>query len=283
MRHILKTRGSYKGSYSSLHPTRRFWPMSTSGSDLQLRGRVWLCDCFLQAHLLCCIQHCLSWYKSTVHLCQGAGEDDEEEEEEEGVGFEQNLEEMLESVTRRMIKSELEDFELVNQIFQFDSVGEDADFLSGFEKIFHLFPLPLRINQQIFHCLLVSVWKITSMPFWWWEFVRFWLSTISKSGISGKILNIKPYPLALAVLLFAQLFGVQPHCRHRMVVPTRNQCSELECLVAQPLTEPWGVFSFGMSCVVGDGTWHFAEEQVEEDWVRHTLLRRKGYVVGFTI
>ncbi|NXQ95124.1 FANCI protein, partial [Sagittarius serpentarius] len=66
---------------------------------------------FLQeplAHLLCCIQHCLVWYKSTVHLCQGT-EDDEEEEE---VGFEQNFEEMLESVTRRMIKSELEDFEL---------------------------------------------------------------------------------------------------------------------------------------------------------------------------
>ncbi|NXD19871.1 FANCI protein, partial [Spelaeornis formosus] len=66
---------------------------------------------FLQeplAHLLCCIQHCLAWYKSTVRLCQGAEDDDEEE----GVGFEQNFEEMLESVTRRMIKSELEDFEL---------------------------------------------------------------------------------------------------------------------------------------------------------------------------
>lgn len=49
-----------------------------------------------------------------MRLCQGA-EDDEEEEED--VGFEQNFEEMLESVTRRMIKSELEDFELVNQIF----------------------------------------------------------------------------------------------------------------------------------------------------------------------
>uniref|UniRef100_A0A8C3JW16 FA complementation group I n=1 Tax=Calidris pygmaea TaxID=425635 RepID=A0A8C3JW16_9CHAR len=69
---------------------------------------------FLQeplAHLLCCIQHCLAWYKSTVHLCQGA-EDDDDEEEEEDVGFEQSFEEMLESVTRRMIKSELEDFEL---------------------------------------------------------------------------------------------------------------------------------------------------------------------------
>ncbi|NXW40696.1 FANCI protein, partial [Nyctiprogne leucopyga] len=66
---------------------------------------------FLQeplAHLLCCIQHCLAWYKSTVRLCQGA----EDDEGEEDVGFEQNFEEMLESVTRRMIKSELEDFEL---------------------------------------------------------------------------------------------------------------------------------------------------------------------------
>lgn len=47
-----------------------------------------------------------------MHLCQRAEDDDEEED----VGFEQNFEEMLESVTRRMIKSELEDFELVNQI-----------------------------------------------------------------------------------------------------------------------------------------------------------------------
>lgn len=41
--------------------------------------------------------------------------------------------------------------------FQFDSVEEDTEFLSGFEKIFHLFPLPLRTNQQIFLCLLVLV------------------------------------------------------------------------------------------------------------------------------
>ncbi|KAM6060911.1 Fanconi anemia group I protein isoform 2-T2 [Theristicus caerulescens] len=66
---------------------------------------------FLQeplAHLLCCIQHCLTWYKSTVQLCQGAEDDDEEED----VGFQESFEDMLESVTRRMIKSELEDFEL---------------------------------------------------------------------------------------------------------------------------------------------------------------------------
>ncbi|XP_051837044.1 Fanconi anemia group I protein [Antechinus flavipes] len=62
---------------------------------------------FLQeplAHLLCCIQHCLAWYRNKVMP--------EEEEEEEEEGFQQDLEDMLESITLRMIKSELEDFEL---------------------------------------------------------------------------------------------------------------------------------------------------------------------------
>ncbi|XP_032692838.1 Fanconi anemia group I protein isoform X2 [Lontra canadensis] len=56
-------------------------------------------------HLLCCVQHCLVWYKSRVMPLQ----QEEEEEEEE---FYQELEDMLESITNRMIKSELEDFEL---------------------------------------------------------------------------------------------------------------------------------------------------------------------------
>ncbi|ELK35851.1 Fanconi anemia group I protein [Myotis davidii] len=60
-------------------------------------------------HLLCCIQHCLAWYKSKVMPAQ-QGEEKEEEEEEEG--FYQELDDMLESLTKRMIKSELEDFEL---------------------------------------------------------------------------------------------------------------------------------------------------------------------------
>ncbi|XP_059128741.1 Fanconi anemia group I protein [Peromyscus eremicus] len=58
-------------------------------------------------HLLSCIQHCLAWYKSKViPLQQG----EEREEEEEGLYHE--LDDMLESITIRMIKSELEDFEL---------------------------------------------------------------------------------------------------------------------------------------------------------------------------
>ncbi|XP_076792354.1 Fanconi anemia group I protein isoform X2 [Arvicanthis niloticus] len=57
-------------------------------------------------HLLSCIQHCLAWYKSrVVPLQQGEGEEEEEELYHE-------LDDMLESITVRMIKSELEDFEL---------------------------------------------------------------------------------------------------------------------------------------------------------------------------
>ncbi|XP_012659867.1 Fanconi anemia group I protein [Otolemur garnettii] len=56
-------------------------------------------------YLLCCIQHCLAWYKSKVIPLQ-------QEEEEEEEAFYQDLDDMLESITNRMIKSELEDFEL---------------------------------------------------------------------------------------------------------------------------------------------------------------------------
>lgn len=111
------------------------WPVSTSASELPLEGWLWLCGCFLQAHLLCCIQHCLAWYKSTVRLCQRAEDDDEEED----VGFEQNFEDMLESVTRRMIKSELEDFELVNQVFsvmQWKNNSVLVRFWKGFSLVF---------------------------------------------------------------------------------------------------------------------------------------------------
>uniref|UniRef100_A0A2K6NG40 FA complementation group I n=1 Tax=Rhinopithecus roxellana TaxID=61622 RepID=A0A2K6NG40_RHIRO len=58
-------------------------------------------------YLLCCIQHCLAWYKNTVIPLQ-QGEEEEEEEE----AFYQDLDDILESITNRMIKSELEDFEL---------------------------------------------------------------------------------------------------------------------------------------------------------------------------
>ncbi|KAL7858332.1 hypothetical protein AOLI_G00184340 [Acnodon oligacanthus] len=65
---------------------------------------------FLQeplAHLFSCTVHCLLWHQSVNETTGG----DDEDEEDEG-GFQDELYTILDSVTRRMIKSELEDFEL---------------------------------------------------------------------------------------------------------------------------------------------------------------------------
>ncbi|XP_060116244.1 Fanconi anemia group I protein isoform X1 [Heteronotia binoei] len=83
-------------------------PLKLEGCILAQRDQIFLQEPLV--HLLCCIQHCLSWYKNTSVLRQQA--DEEEEDNEEEVGFHQELGEMLVSITRRMIKSELEDFEL---------------------------------------------------------------------------------------------------------------------------------------------------------------------------
>ncbi|KAL6474155.1 hypothetical protein MHYP_G00177160 [Metynnis hypsauchen] len=67
---------------------------------------------FLQeplAHLFSCTVHCLLWHQS-VNDPTGGGADDEDEEDEGG--FQDELCTLLDSVSRRMIKSELEDFEL---------------------------------------------------------------------------------------------------------------------------------------------------------------------------
>ncbi|XP_039073137.1 Fanconi anemia group I protein isoform X2 [Hyaena hyaena] len=61
-------------------------------------------------YLLCCVQHCLAWCRKRVVPLRRGEEEEEEEEEEEGVYRE--LEDLLESITTRTIKSELEDFEL---------------------------------------------------------------------------------------------------------------------------------------------------------------------------
>ncbi|TMS05108.1 Fanconi anemia group I protein-like protein [Larimichthys crocea] len=64
------------------------------------------------AHLVTCTVHCLLWlqnmHRSAKSNADDSGDDDEEEEE----GYQSELQTILESMTRRMIKSELEDFEL---------------------------------------------------------------------------------------------------------------------------------------------------------------------------
>uniref|UniRef100_A0A8C5DPJ8 FA complementation group I n=1 Tax=Gouania willdenowi TaxID=441366 RepID=A0A8C5DPJ8_GOUWI len=63
------------------------------------------------AHLLSCTVHCLLWLQSMRHSANHrAGDSDDDDDEEEG--YQSDLQTILESVTRRMIKSELEDFEL---------------------------------------------------------------------------------------------------------------------------------------------------------------------------
>lgn len=53
--------------------------------------------------------HCRLWLQS-LHRSVNGDDDDEEEDEE---GYQSELQTILDSMTRRMIKSELEDFELV--------------------------------------------------------------------------------------------------------------------------------------------------------------------------
>ncbi|KAK5867624.1 hypothetical protein PBY51_012095 [Eleginops maclovinus] len=62
------------------------------------------------AHLLSCTVHCLLWLQNMRRSAHPIANDSDEEEEEEG--YQSELQTMLESVTRRMMKSELEDFEL---------------------------------------------------------------------------------------------------------------------------------------------------------------------------
>uniref|UniRef100_A0A8C7NPN1 FA complementation group I n=1 Tax=Oncorhynchus mykiss TaxID=8022 RepID=A0A8C7NPN1_ONCMY len=83
---------------------------------------------FLQeplAHLLSCTVHCLLWYQGMRRSARpnAGGSDNDDDDEEEG-GFQDELQSILESITRRMIKCELEDFELDKSAeFSLSSVG----------------------------------------------------------------------------------------------------------------------------------------------------------------
>ncbi|KAG7238146.1 hypothetical protein INR49_030209 [Caranx melampygus] len=63
------------------------------------------------AHLVSCTVHCLLWLQN-MRRSANRGTDDSEGEEEEEEGYQSELQTILESMTRRMIKCEMEDFEL---------------------------------------------------------------------------------------------------------------------------------------------------------------------------
>ncbi|XP_054887143.1 Fanconi anemia group I protein [Poeciliopsis prolifica] len=65
------------------------------------------------AHLVSCTVHCLTWLRNTHQATNlNMDDSDDEKEEEEDEGYKSELQTILESMTRRMIKCELEDFEL---------------------------------------------------------------------------------------------------------------------------------------------------------------------------
>uniref|UniRef100_A0A4W6EGC3 FA complementation group I n=1 Tax=Lates calcarifer TaxID=8187 RepID=A0A4W6EGC3_LATCA len=64
------------------------------------------------AHLVSCTVHCLLWLQNMRRSANPNADDSDEDEEEEEEGYQSELQTILESMTRRMIKCELEDFEL---------------------------------------------------------------------------------------------------------------------------------------------------------------------------
>uniref|UniRef100_H3C4X9 FA complementation group I n=1 Tax=Tetraodon nigroviridis TaxID=99883 RepID=H3C4X9_TETNG len=61
-------------------------------------------------HLLSCAVHCLLWLQKTQQSANSNNDDSDDEEEDEG--YQSELHAIFESMTGRMLKSELEDFEL---------------------------------------------------------------------------------------------------------------------------------------------------------------------------
>ncbi|KAM7396515.1 hypothetical protein PAMP_019550 [Pampus punctatissimus] len=64
------------------------------------------------AHLVSCTVHCLLWLQNMRQSANSNTGDSDDEDEDEEEGYQSELQTILESMTRRMIKSELEDFEL---------------------------------------------------------------------------------------------------------------------------------------------------------------------------
>ncbi|GCC25641.1 hypothetical protein chiPu_0004052 [Chiloscyllium punctatum] len=91
----------YEVEEDLLPPLKLEGCITTQGSQIYLQEPL--------AHLLSCIQNCLAWYKQSLSHRRRDNDIDDDDDED---SFQHDLEEQLDSITRRMIKSELEDFEL---------------------------------------------------------------------------------------------------------------------------------------------------------------------------
>ncbi|XP_043533200.1 Fanconi anemia group I protein isoform X2 [Chiloscyllium plagiosum] len=91
----------YEVEEDLLPPLKLEGCITTQGSQIYLQEPL--------AHLLSCIQNCLAWYKQSLSHRRHDNDIDDDDDED---SFQHDLEKQLDSITRRMIKSELEDFEL---------------------------------------------------------------------------------------------------------------------------------------------------------------------------
>ncbi|XP_054633293.1 Fanconi anemia group I protein isoform X2 [Dunckerocampus dactyliophorus] len=93
------------------------------------------------AHLVSCTVHCLLWLKNMRHSTRTNGEDSDEDEDEDEEGYQSELQTILESMTKRMIKCEMEDFEL----------DKSADFSNGSS---------VGVKNNIFVVLVMGLYEV---------------------------------------------------------------------------------------------------------------------------
>ncbi|KAJ8249453.1 hypothetical protein GJAV_G00235090 [Gymnothorax javanicus] len=100
---LLQLRRYYEPEQDLLPPVKLERSISAQGESVFLQEPL--------AQLLSCVVQCWLWHQDLRLRTQSAADEDGDEEEEEG-GVQGELQDILESITRRMMKSELEDFEL---------------------------------------------------------------------------------------------------------------------------------------------------------------------------
>ncbi|KAM9375874.1 Fanconi anemia group I protein [Pholidichthys leucotaenia] len=105
MQTLLSQLRRYYEPEQDLLPPVKLEPCITANGD-----RVYLQEPL--AHLVSCTVHCLLWLQNMRKSANPTADDSGDEEEDEEEGYQSDLQTILDSMTRRMIKSELEDFEL---------------------------------------------------------------------------------------------------------------------------------------------------------------------------
>ncbi|XP_051916772.1 Fanconi anemia group I protein isoform X2 [Hippocampus zosterae] len=95
----------YEPEQDLLPPVKLQPCITASGEQIHLQEPL--------AHLVSCTVHCLLWLTNMRRSAKiGAYDGDDNEDEDEDEGYQSELHVILESITKRMIKSEMEDFEL---------------------------------------------------------------------------------------------------------------------------------------------------------------------------